>query len=117
LSYTSIILQIGYVAPDPSLLMAAGLGIAKAISAKQNPRRFAGEVMDNDTDEDNNNDDDDENITENNKMVKKSTLKHSNLLSAEEKEVIAGLNPAKQAKTFELSDGKKIIVMNMNFTF
>ena len=47
-------------------------------------------------------------------MVKKSSLKHSNLLSAE---VIAGLNPANQTKTFELSDGKKIIVMNMIFTF
>ena len=68
--------------------------------------------MDNDTD------DDDQNITENDKMVKKSSLKHSNLFSADEKEVFAGgLNSAKQAKTFELSDGKKIIVMNMNFTF
>ena len=94
--------------------MAAGLGIAKKISAKQNPRRFAGEVMDKDTDDDKMM----RNIAENDKMVKKSSLKHSNLFSADEKEVFAGgLNSAKQAKTFELSDGKKIIVMNMNFTF
>ena len=59
--------------------MAAGLGIAKAISEKQNPIRFEGEVTDNADD-----DDDDKNISENDKMVKKSSLKHSNLLSAEE---------------------------------
>ena len=60
--------------------MAAGLGIAKAISEKQNPIRFEGEVTDNADDDD----DDDKNISENDKMVKKSSLKHSNLLSAEE---------------------------------
>ena len=85
--------------------MAAGLGIAKAISEKQNPIRFEGEVTDN-ADDDDDDDDDDKNISENDKMVKKSSLKHSNLLSAE---VIAGLNPANQTKTFELSDGKKIM--------
>ena len=99
------------MAPDPSLLMAAGLGIAKAISAKQNPRRFTGEVMDNDSD-----DDDDETINENDKNVKKRGLKHSNQLSVEEHEVVAGLNPAKQAKTIEMADGQKIIVTNLNFT-
>ena len=61
--------------------MAEGLGIAKAISEKQNPIRFEGEVTDNADDDD---DDDDKNISENDKMVKKSSLKHSNLLSAEE---------------------------------
>ena len=101
------------MAPDPSLLMAAGLGIAKAMSAKQNPRRFAGEVMDNESDDD----DEDETINENDKNFNKSSFKHPNQLSAEEHEVIAGLNPAKQAKTIEMSDGKKIIVMNLNFTF
>jgi len=60
--------------------MAAGLGIAKAISEKQNPIRFDGEITDNADDDD----DDDKNISENDKMVKKSSLKHSNLLSAEE---------------------------------
>ena len=54
--------------------------------------------MDNDT-----NDDDDENITENDEIVKKSSLKHSNLLSAEEKEVIAGLNPATVSKRKHLN--------------
>jgi hypothetical protein len=44
--------------------------------------------------------------------IKKSSKKHSNLLSAEEQQVIAGMNPAKQPKTIELSDGKKIIVIN-----
>ena len=60
--------------------MAAGLGIAKAIREKQNPIRFDGEVTDNADDDD----DDDKNISENDKVVKKSSLKHSNLLSAEE---------------------------------
>ena len=37
---------IGYVEPDTSLMLAAGLGIAKAISSKRVDKRFAGEVMD-----------------------------------------------------------------------
>jgi hypothetical protein len=37
--------SIGYVEPDTSLMLAAGLGIAKAISSK----RFTGEVMDDET--------------------------------------------------------------------
>ena len=40
-------------------------------------------------------DDDDEN---NDNKVKKRSFKHSHLLSVEEQEVIAGLNPAKIAK-------------------
>ena len=40
---------IGYVEPDTSLMLAAGLGIAKAISSKRVDKRFAGEVMDDDT--------------------------------------------------------------------
>ena len=35
--------------PDTSLMLAAGLGIAKAISSKRVGKRFAGEVMDDDT--------------------------------------------------------------------
>ncbi len=40
-------------------------------------------------------DDDDEN---NDNKVKKRSIKHSHLLSVEEQEVIAGLNPARIAK-------------------
>ena len=41
--------SIEYVEPDTSLMLAAGLGIAKAISTKRVDKRFAGEVMDDDT--------------------------------------------------------------------
>ena len=41
--------SIGYVEPDTSLMLAAGLGIAKSISSKRIDKRFAGEVMDDDT--------------------------------------------------------------------
>ena len=41
--------SIGYVEPDTSLMLAAGLGIAKAISSKRVDKRFAGEVMDDET--------------------------------------------------------------------
>jgi hypothetical protein len=41
--------SIGYVEPDTSLMLAAGLGIAKAISSKRVDKRFAAEVMDDDT--------------------------------------------------------------------
>jgi hypothetical protein len=41
--------SIGYVEPDTSLMLAAGLGIAKAISSKRVDKRFVGEVMDDDT--------------------------------------------------------------------
>ena len=41
--------SIGYVEPDTSLILAAGLGIAKAISSKRVDKRFAGEVMDDET--------------------------------------------------------------------
>ena len=41
--------SIGYVQPDTSLMLAAGLGIAKAISSKRVDKRFVGEVMDDDT--------------------------------------------------------------------
>jgi hypothetical protein len=42
---------MGYVEPDTSLtlMLAAGLGIAKAISSKRVDKRFVGEVMDDDT--------------------------------------------------------------------
>ena len=41
--------SIGYVEPDTSLMLAAGLGIAKAISSKRVDKTFAGEVMDDET--------------------------------------------------------------------
>ena len=41
--------SIGYDEPDTSLMLAAGLGIAKAISSKRVDKRFVGEVMDDDT--------------------------------------------------------------------
>jgi hypothetical protein len=41
--------SIGYVEPDTSLMLAVGLGIAKAISSKRVDKRFVGEVMDDDT--------------------------------------------------------------------
>ncbi len=41
--------SIGYVEPDTSLMLVAGLGIAKAISSKRVDKRFAGEVMDDET--------------------------------------------------------------------
>ena len=41
--------SIGYVEPDKSLMLAAGLGAAKGISSKKVDKRFAGEVMDDDT--------------------------------------------------------------------
>ena len=41
--------SIGYVEPDTSLMLAAGLGIAIAISSKRVDERFAGEVMDDET--------------------------------------------------------------------
>ena len=41
--------SIGYNEPDTSLMLAAGHGIAKAISSKRVDKRFAGEVMDDDT--------------------------------------------------------------------
>ena len=41
--------SIGYVEPDTFLMLAAGLGIAKATSSKRVDKRFAGEVMDDDT--------------------------------------------------------------------
>ncbi len=45
---------MGYVEPDTSLthmtlMLAAGLGIAKAISSKRVDKRFVAEVMDDDT--------------------------------------------------------------------
>ena len=67
---------------DPSLLLAAGVGIVKAMIAKQNPRIFAEEVVDDDAE-----DDYDEN---NENKVKKSSFKHSHLLSTEE---FASMNP------------------------
>ena len=41
--------SIVYVEPDTSLMLAAGLGIAKAISSKRVDQRFVGEVVDDDT--------------------------------------------------------------------
>ena len=41
--------SIGYVEPHTSLMLAAGLEIAKAISSKRVDKRFVGEVMDGDT--------------------------------------------------------------------
>jgi hypothetical protein len=41
--------SIGYNEPDTSLMLAAGLGIAKAISSKRVDKRLVGEVMDDDT--------------------------------------------------------------------
>ena len=75
---------------DSSLLLAADLGNAKVMSAKQNPRIFAEEVIDDDTEDDN--DENNENET------KKSSFKRSHLLSTEEQEEFAGMNPAKKLK-------------------
>jgi hypothetical protein len=41
--------SIGYVELDTCLMLAAGLGIAEAISTKRVDKRFAGEVMDDET--------------------------------------------------------------------
>ena len=41
--------SIGYNEPDTYLMLAAGLGIAKAISSKRVDKRLVGEVMDDDT--------------------------------------------------------------------
>ena len=41
--------SIGYNEPDTSLMLAAGHGIAKAISSKRVDKWFVGEVMDDDT--------------------------------------------------------------------
>ena len=41
--------SIGYVEPETSLMLAAGLGIAEAISSNRVDKRFACEVMDDDT--------------------------------------------------------------------
>ena len=51
------------------MLLAADLGNAKVMSAKQNPRIFAEEIIDDDTEDDN--DENNENET------KKSSFKHS----------------------------------------
>ena len=75
---------------DPSLLLAADLGNAKVMSAKQNPRIFTEEVVDDDTKDDN--DENNENET------KKSSFKHFHLLSTEEQEEFADMNPAKKRK-------------------
>ena len=72
------------------MLLAAGAGIVKAMIAKQNPRIFAEEVIDDDTEDDN--DENNENET------KKSSFKHSHLLSTEEQEEFADMNPAKKLK-------------------
>jgi hypothetical protein len=40
-----VIYMTGYIEPDYSSLMIAGLAIAKAISAEQDPFRIVGEVM------------------------------------------------------------------------
>ena len=45
LSYTNVLSYIGYVALDPCLLMAAGLGIAQATSDKQNPWKIKLKLM------------------------------------------------------------------------
>ena len=65
------------------MLLAAGVGIVKALIAKQIPRIFAEEVVDDDTE-----DDYDEN---NENKVKKSSFKHSHLLSTKEQEEFASI--------------------------
>jgi len=81
--------------------MAAGLGIAKAISSKKNSKNFAGEVMDDDTASEDEDDTANEGAALENIMPAKTSFKHSNLLSSEDMAL--------------MENGKKIIIMNFSF--
>jgi hypothetical protein len=95
--------------------MAAGLGIAKAISSKKKSKHFAGEVMDDDTATEDEDDDAEElNHTENIR-ASNTGFKHSNQLSTDEIKAIENMNQPKKTKSIEMGDGKKIIIMNFTF--
>ena len=86
--------------------MAAGLGIAKAISSKQDRSRFAGEVMDDETATE----DDAENDTCPEESFNIDSFKNSKRATNEIDKMTA-----KKTKTLDMSDGKKIIIMNFTF--
>ena len=104
-------IYVGYIEPDTSLLMAAGLGIAKAISSKQDHSRFAGEVMDDDTVTE----DDYENDSGQVQSSKSCSSRNTKRESTNENDKMAAENNAKKTKTLDMSDGKKIIIMNFTF--
>jgi len=95
--------------------MAAGLGIAKAISSKKNSKNFAGEVMDDDTASEDEDDTANEGAALENIMPAKTSFKHSNLLSSEDMALMESNNPSKKTKLIEMENGKKIIIMNFSF--
>jgi hypothetical protein len=111
ISYIIILLYVGYIEPDTSLLMAAGLGIAKAISSKQDHSRFAGEVMDDDTVTEDNYENDSGQV----QSSKSCSSKNSKRESTNEIDKMEAVNNAKKRKTLDMSDGKKIIIMNFTF--
>ena len=105
---------LGYIVPDSSLLMAAGLGIAKAISSKKKSKHFAGEVMDDDTATEDENDDAKELDHTENIRASNTGFKHSNQLSSDEKKT--GLSFAKTFGSCKLLS-VNIIKHSMNYLF
>jgi hypothetical protein len=111
LSTCVLFIYIGYIEPDSSLLLAAGHGIAKAIDSKPDHFRFAGEIMENDTFTEDDCDNDDGQV----KSSKSCSFKNSKRESTNENDKMAVENNTKKTKTLDMSDGKKIIIMNFTF--